>query len=252
LKSDIAFRDQGILPTFTIFDCFEYFSDLLDVYVQCILLFHQVFPFFLQERTQNREFEEWTDSINSKFGDITESYLITPIQRPVRYQPLIQELIRTTGEKSTESNTFEQILQNVIYQIKRIDSKIEVSEGAQQKAEISQKLPDFDVNKIGRQLLFQGKATMHSTKHTGERYLILFSDCLIVCECTYLSSLKVEKTFQVNEFKIQSFDSPGHSKFAIDIFSPAKSFQCNLEDKNCKTKILEGFSRMIINNNSPE
>jgi hypothetical protein len=31
LKYDIAFRDQGILPTFTIFDCFEYFSDLLDV-----------------------------------------------------------------------------------------------------------------------------------------------------------------------------------------------------------------------------
>jgi hypothetical protein len=148
-------------------------------------------------------------------------------------------LIQTTDENSTERNTFEPILQNVIYQIQRIDSKIEVSGETQQKAEISQKLPDFDVNKIEKQLLFQGKATKHSTKHTGERYFILFSDCLIVCECTDLSSLKVKKTFQDNEFKIQSFDSSDHSKFAIDIFSPAKSFRCNLEDNNCKTKIFE-------------
>jgi hypothetical protein len=111
-------------------------------------------------------------------------------------------------------------------------------------AELSSRLVDFPVFVYQRRLFFQGEALKFSRKWTNNRFLILFSDVLVVAEPAVLDKLKINKLYKSGEYLVTDVADRPPFLHAIDIRQKAKSFRANMKGPDEKQQFLAAFAKM--------
>ena len=236
----------------TVADAFEGFTTLISTYFTYIYLYHEVSDLIKPERANNPAFEKVVSYLEQNSNDTIEAFLITPIQRPPRYRLLVQELIKHTPETFPEYPKLQESLKEICDAIANVDNRMEEFDEFVAMTEFQEKISDFDVIGVkGRRMYFQGHATKFSRSYTNNRYLVLFSDTLLVAEPNLVvtSSYKVNKVFPSGEYMITNVDDSDPFFNAVDVRQKDKSFRCNLDTKEAKTQLLEGFDKMMKANN---
>lgn len=201
--------------------------------------------FFMNEKKVNPTFKEWVVQAEAALKDTFEAFLITPIQRPPRYQLLLKELIKYTDETSPEKDFLSKLLQLIILEIARVDKGATIFEEGVKMAEIQSRIIDFEVMKTGRRFYAQCECQKQSRKKKEERHLIMFSDLLLVCETTTFGKLKINKKYTSGEYVIQPYPDQDNFINAIDIKHTTKSFRCDLPDISQKRKFLQAFEELL-------
>lgn len=238
-------------PDKSIAVCFNGFPKLIQFYNTYINFYHSVGPHLSLERQQNRAFDILLIKAQEKMGDTITSYLIMPVQRPPRYRLLVHELIKFTPKESPEYPALQKALDQICDAINKIDRAILEFDEAVSMADLSQKLVDFQVftstSAHGeRHLYFQGEAIKFSRKWTNNRYIVVFSDLLLVAEPAMISgTLKPNKIYPSGDYMIADVkDNPPFIN-SVDIRQKDKSFRINLTDKNAKIDILKAYQQML-------
>lgn len=161
LISEKNSQEKGVPQNFSITDCFLDFDEILSVYFQYIPLFDRTIEILRQERKLNHEFNEYLDHQEKTWGDTIDSFLITPIQRPPRYQLLVRELIKFADENSSDKEQLEQIYNTIVQQIEAVDDKVAIFIETKAMSSLQNRLIDFNLLQEGRRFFFYGKAKKH-------------------------------------------------------------------------------------------
>ena len=239
-----------LTPGKTVADAFDGFTDLISTYFSYIYLYHEVSSLIKPERANNPTFDKVVSYLETNANDTIEAFLITPIQRPPRYRLLVQELIKHTPETFPEYPKLKESLQEICDAIAKVDKRMDEFDEFVSMTEFQEKISDFDVIGVkGRKMYFQGHATKFSRSYTNNRYLVLFSDCLLVAESGVVVQYKVNKVFKSGEYMITNVDDAPPFVNAVDVRQKDKSFRCNMDSKEAKAQILEAFDKMMAFNN---
>lgn len=233
-------------------DVFYQFPILVSDYFAYIQDYHVNGPAVRALRKNNLIFDQFIKEREANTRDTFESFLIMPVQRPPRYRLLLQELIKETPKTAPEYAKLNETLDNLCKAISTVDKRIAEFDEANQMAEIQSKfnMNEFSVLVKGRHLYFHGECTKFSRKKMDSRYIIIFSDCLVVAEpLLLLTSLKLNKIYNYGQYNILPVNDRPPFINAVDIRQQEKSFRINLMNANSKSEILEGFKKMLEFNN---
>jgi hypothetical protein len=230
-------------------ETFGSLPDLLPGYFLFIHSFTRHVSALRQERKSNAPLDAFCASREQQLGDSLQSFLIQPIQRPPRYRLLLQELIRAL-EPGAERQFFEEVHRQVCRAIARVDDEIEEYDELLLKTELDSKILEFDILAEPRRMFFGGPATKFSRKFTQERYIVVFSDLLLVAEPAALRlsrNLKVNKLYKSGEYNILPVEDRQPFLHAVDVRQQTKSFRVNMPKAEDKKAILEAFEKMKQN-----
>jgi hypothetical protein len=233
------------VPGQSIVSCLRNFPTLIIIYFDYIRTYHTVSPALARARQTNLQFAKLLTPIEGKLGSRIENFLITPIQRPPRYRMLFQDLLKHTPTDSPEYEPLRDAVDRINTQVAKLDQGIAEFEEATAMAELETRFVSFPVFVSRRRLFFHGDATKFSRKKTQPRYLVVFSDKLVVAEVTITSSLKVNKLYESNEYLITDVVDRAPFINAVDIREKTKSCRVNMKSPAEKQAILEGFSRLL-------
>lgn len=235
-----ADNSSSLVSMFTTFPMLvvEFFD-----YIEC---FHKLFPVLRHERTNNKALTDYLDEREmTELKDSLQSFMIQPIQRPMRYRLLLNELIKETPEDSPDFPVLKTTQATLNQAIQEIDTKIEKFDEWVGKLGVQSKISDFDVMGKERSLFYHGQVTKFSRKRTEIRYIALFSDVLVVAAPTPLSkTFKVNKLYVSGEYMIMNVTDCEPFINAVDVRQQKKSFRVNCQSLTDKKSILEGFERM--------
>ncbi|KAH0790422.1 FYVE zinc finger family protein [Histomonas meleagridis] len=232
-------------PNRSIGNCFDDFSQHIDIYFKYIRGYHKYNLVLIDERKKNTPFDHFLIDCETQLRDTVDAYLIMPVQRPPRYRLLLQALLQTTPE-GTDEEVIKSAVQKVSDEIAKIDDQISALDEAVKMGELQSHFHDFDFFVLGRRLLCDSEVRKFSRKRTNVRHLILFSDLLLVAEPGLLpQSLKVNKVYPSGEYLIANVIDNGPFSNAIDVRQKDKSFRCNLPDLKTKNLFIDGFKRML-------
>lgn len=283
---------QVVLKKQTIGEAFSSFSHVLTLYFEYIGLYHTALPILSQARHDNKQFNDFITAAEEKAGSETskcliESYLITPVQRPPRYKLLLDTLLKTypqyeAGDQTTSGNKqddddyrkIKTAYDTLCARIAQMDEKTDAFEEAERMCKLQSRLKDIEIFVPQRRLLFEGEALKFSRSRTEMRYIIIFSDVLIIAENTIISnamsistsaanqqkqkdnatldvsfrkigfSLKLNKEYKTGEYLIHDFLNQGVFINSVDILQNRKSFRMNLENPAAKKDILDAFQKV--------
>lgn len=277
---------QFISNQTTIGQAFKTFPKLIIIYCDYIRLFHSTNPILIRTREENKSLDNFFKTIEPKLCNTIQSFLITPVQRPPRYRLLLNQLLSTFPQHKNESNSTSKNpdlkkeeeedynLLKIAYdttcdEISKIDEAIDVFDEACRMGQIQAKFKDLDVFTLHRRLFFDGESMKFSRKKVEMRYLIVFSDFLIVAENTILpsttsteqpsspnitegsvkwkkmgNSLKVNKKYPTGEYLIVNVEDNGIFLNAVDVLQKEKSFRVNMENSKAKQSILQAFQKV--------
>jgi hypothetical protein len=224
-------------------EVFKSFDPLVVVYFDYIQAFNYLSPDFRAERKENKALNAFCETRERELADTLQSVLIQPIQRPPRYRLLLQELIKVTAD-GTEKDFLQTTLTKLCGAITQIDQQMEEFEELLGKIELQSRLTDFEVVVPGRHMYFQGSAVKFSRKWTNDRWVVIFSDALLVAEIGMSKSLKVNKVYKSREYAITPVtDSPPFLN-AVDVRQQSKSFRINLPKPDDKKRLIEAFEKV--------
>jgi hypothetical protein len=155
--------------------------------------------------------------------------------------------IRHQLQRTPARGFLEQIHADLCTSISEVDGQIERYDELVEKTELVSKIPDFDVFSEARSLFFKGSARKFSRKRTEERYLVVFSDILLVAEPLPLirKVFKVNKLYMSGEYNILPVDDCPPFVCAVDVRQQAKSFRVNMVTSDEKNAILAAFERVL-------
>jgi FYVE/RhoGEF/PH domain-containing protein 5/6 len=228
----------------TVVQALQTFPRLIIIYFDYIRAYHSTMPLLVATRQTNKQIDLFLAQKEERLGSSIATYMITPVQRPPRYRLLFQELLKSTPPDSPDYVILQKSVAKINEEVGKLDHAIDELQEANALAEISSRLPDFPVFVLHRRLLFQGEALKFSRKWTNSRYIILFSDLLIVAEPAVLNNLKVNKVYKSREYLITDVADRPPFVNAVDIRQRTKSFRVNMKSPADKQAFLEGFERM--------
>ena len=223
---------------------FSDFPKLVENYFDYIKAFHQLTPILRKTRKKVRSFDDFLKAKEEEQKDTLESILIQPIQRPMRYRLLLQELIKCTPEDAPEMPCLKATLEDLCKVIAEIDAKIEHFEELVEMVQLQKVVSDFQVFKAHRRLLFHGCVMKFSRKTKDERYLILCSDVLLVLCRKFTEKWSVNKMYRSGDYNIKTVDDNPPFENCVDVRQQKKSFRISLKSAQEKRAILEAFDKM--------
>lgn len=272
---------QYISNQISIGQAFKTFPKLIIIYCDYIRLFHSTNPILIRTREENKSLDNFFKSCELKLCNTIQSFLITPVQRPPRYRLLLDQLLNTFSQNKSQSkssdpkeeenyNLVKVALDTTCDEISKIDEAIDVFDEACRMEQIQTKFKDFDMFTLHRRLFFDGESLKFSRKKVEMRYLIVFSDVLIVAENTILpsgtssnessnsnnltagsikwkkmsNSLKINKNYKTGEYLISDVEDSGIFLNAVDILQKEKSFRVKMENSKAKSMILQAFQKV--------
>jgi hypothetical protein len=150
-------------------------------------------------------------------------------------------------EPGVDRQFFEDVHGEVCAAIARVDEEIEQYDELLLKTELDEKILEFDILAQQRRMFFGGPATKFSRKFTEERYIVVFSDLLLVAEPAALGlsrNLKVNKLYKSGEYNILPVDDCQPFLHAVDVRQQIKSFRVNMAKAEDKKAILEAFEKV--------
>ena len=223
---------------------FSDFPRLVEGYFDYIKTFHQLTPLLRKTRKKNRSFDDFLKAKEMELKDTLESILIQPIQRPMRYRLLLQELIKFTPEDAPEMPCLKETLENLCKVIAEIDAKIEHLEELVEMVQLDQIVSDYNVFKAHRRLFFHGTVMKFSRKTKDERYLILCSDVLLVLNRKFGEKYSVNKLYRSGDYDVKNVEDNPPFESCVDIRQQKKSFRISMKTPTDKKTILEAFEKM--------
>lgn len=259
---------------------FKTFPKLIIIYFDYMRQFHSIMPRLLAKRKEDKEFDNFLTVAENKLQNSIESFLIIPIQRPPRYRLLLNKLLETYKPPVAFPQTPEDcdyvLLKNAYDttcdQIQKLDERVNEFDEAVRVCELQPRLKNLDMFVRTRRLMFDCDALKFSRKRTEMRYLILFTDALVIAENTALSSsrmpsslektdecdfnlavkkmgyfLQVNKMWPTGEYLIRDCKDHGIFVNSIDILHPSKSFRVNLRTPQDKESLLGAFNKLKQN-----
>jgi hypothetical protein len=231
----------------TLDEIFASFPELIPCFFVYIHSFYQHSSALRQERQSNSSFDQFVSSKEIVLKDSFQSFLIQPIQRPPRYRLLLQELFQDLPRGTPARDFLERIHADLCTSISEVDGQIERYDELIEKTELISRITDFDVFSEARSLFFKGSATKFSRKRTEERFLVVFSDVLIVAEPLPLNrrAFRVNKLYKSGEYNILSVDDHPPFLCAVDVRQQRKSFRLNMATSDEKKAILAAFERVL-------
>ena len=235
---------QKNLSVLYVFSTFK--EDVAKKYFDYIKTYHEKSPFLKTERQNNPFFNQFVTEQETNLKDTFQSFLILPIQRPPRYRLLLQEIIKYSDPMSVDLPGLQEILQTICDAISAVDQKIEELEEAIKFEKLQSQISDFDVNRLGRHLFFEGDVIKFSRKTRENRHLVLFTDCLLVAEPSLVfRGLKVNKISSTGDYNLDNVDDYPPFVNSIDVRQKSKSFRVNMASPKEKDEILKGFNKML-------
>ena len=236
-----ADKPSSLIQVFTTFPMLviEFFG-----YIDSFHKYESVLRF---ERRNNKALTDFLDAKEmNELKDSLQSYMIQPIQRPMRYRLLLNELIKNTPEDSPDLEILKTTQETLDQAIHEIDTKIEKFDEWVAKLGVQSKIYDFDaLGNKDRSLFYNGQVTKFSRKRTEVRYIALFSDVLVVAAPMPLSKMfRVNKLYKSGEYNIMDVDDREPFVNAVDVRQQQKSFRVNCQSQADKKGILDGFEKM--------
>jgi hypothetical protein len=234
-------------PPQSLTTCLQNFPCLIVMYFDYIRSYHSVAPQLRIALDTNRQLRTFFDARELDLGAQVQTYLITPIQRPPRYRMLFADLLKHTDPASPEYAPLQEAVEMINDKVAKLDSGIEEFEEACAMAELHSRLLSFPVFVAQRRLFFQGDAIKFSRKKQQPRYLVLFSDVLVLAEPGLIGTtqLKPNKVYQQRQYLIRDVADCAPFVNAIDIRQKQKSFRLNLKSPADKRDALDGFKKMM-------
>jgi hypothetical protein len=215
---------------------------LLCIFFEYIQAYHVTSPLLRSAQEKNPAIAHFFDSKTEKLGARLDSFLITPVQRPPRYRLLFQELLKNTAPESPDFEALTAAVSKINEEVGKLNAAIEEYEEATAMAELSARLSPFEVFVRQRRLFFQGESSKFSRKRSEVRYLIVFSDTLVVAEVTLLNALSVNKLFATGDYQISDVTDRPPFVNSVDIRQKEKSFRVNMKTAREKAGILAAFA----------
>lgn len=223
----------------------QYFPKLICIYFDYIRAYHSLMPLLSQARESNKAIGTFLNERERLLDASLDTYMITPVQRPPRYRLLFQELLKSTPPDSPDYGAIEAALEKIREEVSKLDQAIDEYEEGNTMAELQSKITGFSVFGQGRRLLYHGEAVKFSRKWTNNRYLVMFSDVLLVAETTMIIMLKVNKLYKSGEYLVSNVEDRPPFVNAVDIRERGKSFRVNLKSPEEKAAFLKAFENML-------
>ena len=232
----------------SIASCLQNFPRIICVYFDYIRAYHETMPMLAQARESNKAIGAFFNAKENVLSASIDTFLITPIQRPPRYRLLFQELLKSTPNDSPDYDAIQKALEKIQEEVSKLDRVIDEFDEANTMAELQSKITGFSVYGQKRRLLYHGDAVKFSRKWTNNRYLVMFSDVLLVAETTMIMYLKVNKLYKSGEYLISDVADRPPFQNAVDIRQNRKSFRVNLKSPDEKAAFLKAFDKMLAMN----
>ena len=169
----------------------------------------------LKNLLANPEFKRVHDQVhfeNPRAKNLSlESYLIKPVQRICKYPLILREIIKNTAQTSPDLLYLSKANELLDVCLKTINEKMPAA-GEEQRILLLQSMIEspqpLDLADGSRRLLFEGKVLLERDSKTKERYLILFTDKLLICNIhkSMFGSLRYPLKFSIptEEFLINA------------------------------------------------
>ena len=245
LNQELAGYFETTGPKKSIGQALQYFPKLICIYFDYIRAYHSLMPLLNQARETNKAIGAFFNERESVLDASLDTYMITPVQRPPRYRLLFQELLKSTPPDSPDYGAIEDALAKIREQVAKLDQAIDEYEEGNTMAELQSKITGFSVFAGGRRLLYHGDAVKFSRKWTNNRYVVMFSDVLLVAETTMILFLKVNKLYKSGEYFVSDVEDRPPFVNAVDIREKRKSFRVNLKSRDEKEVFLKAFEKML-------
>ena len=245
------FKEKNIKETGQgVGDCFIDFSSMINAYFVYISEYHLSIDKFHDLISKTPVFTQFIQTAEDKLQDTLEAALITPVQRPPRYRLLLQELIKTTDKDSPDYPKLAQALEIITAATSHVDESLALFEEGNMKTEIEQICPDFDIHHpVGRRVYYYGTVSKFSRKRIHQRFLAIFSDCLLVgAESKIGTTYKTDKVFPTGHYLIVGVSDNPPFINAIDVRQAQKSFRANCPTPDVKLLILNNFKLAMFKN----
>lgn len=244
LREEIADYVHSTDPDKSLAKSLQNFPRVIIIYFDYIRAYHITMPLLAQERSSNKAIDTFFNIQEEKLDAAIETFMITPVQRPPRYRLLFNELLKYTPADSPDQALLAKSVEKIQEEVIKLDHAIDEYEEAASMAELQGRLTSFSVFKVQRRLFFHGEATKFSRKSLDRRYLIFFSDVLVVAEIFMISYLKVNKLYNTGEYMITDVRDMEPFVNAIDIQQKTKSFRVNLKSAAEKKQVLDAFEKV--------
>lgn len=232
----------------SIASCLQNFPRIICIYFDYIRAYHVIMPQLAQARESNKAIGAFFNAKEDLLSAGIDTFLITPIQRPPRYRLLFQELLKSMPRDSPDYEAIQHALEKIQEEVSKLDRVIDEFEEANTMGELQSKITGFYVFQDKRRLLYHGDAVKFSRKWTNNRYLVMFSDVLLVAETTMIVYLKVNKLYKSGEYLVSDVADRPPFQNAVDIRQNRKSFRVNLKSPDEKASFLKAFERMLAMN----
>lgn len=152
-------------------------------------------------------------------------------------------------EDQEEKAKISKIYDQIVTKINAVDESISHFQEAKELQDLQESFSDFNMIGENRKLFYHGLVVKFSRMKQENRYIVLFSDLLIVAKCTLMNHYQVHKQLKSGEYGIRSFDDFSPKSTTVDILNLVKSFRIDLPSFKNKMALLSGFELMIKYNN---
>ena len=178
--------------------------------------------------------------------DLLESLLITPIQRIPRYNLLLADLIKNTGEDHPDLPSLREALKQMIEMAEQVNLAIKFTENQKKLAQIQQlilfsEVDEFDKKKMGplvqdhRMFVREGDLTMKDTKGVKQgTHMFLFNDMILVTKKKLLTSQYTFLLYEPLETSVveEVPKSPDNSTCKFSLTSPRGKYIFSLQTQD--------------------
>jgi hypothetical protein len=229
--------------------CLEPFPKSVETYFHYIQAYGAVLSQLITARNTNREIGNFFAAAENELGRQIDFYLIEPVQRTPRYRLLFRDLVRKTPPDSPDYPGLAEAAETMEAEVLKLEGAIALVHEATAMGELEGRFDfTFRVFEPNRRLFYQGEVSKFSRKTIQPRYLVLFSDCLVVAEPGVTSHLSVNTTSMSGEYRLTSVEDGAPFVNAVDVLQAKKSFRVNMANPGEKTRIFEAYQKMLLLN----
>ncbi|KAJ3412174.1 cytochrome c oxidase subunit 1 [Chytridiales sp. JEL 0842] len=202
-------------------DSFKVYTTYCSNYPQAMKLVHQ-----LQTRPEFKEHtQKWMNSPEGR-GLSLESFLIKPVQRICKYPLLMRELLKHTEKSHKDYPALEIATERIEAVVGLVNEATDALDKKEKVAAIMSRIEStLPLNLQDKKLLRDGVLARTFGGKMRDRYLVLFTDCLVVCKVVTKGRYAFEIIYQTNEicFKpADAKDARSQSKPQLHLLVPAQ------------------------------
>uniref|UniRef100_A0A914XBX5 Uncharacterized protein n=1 Tax=Plectus sambesii TaxID=2011161 RepID=A0A914XBX5_9BILA len=189
---------------------------------------------------ENRDFEMVTKQFEGEiFKHIPLVQQLDSVhQNVVRYKILMENYLKYLPQESEERQEAIKAIEKLGNVSNKVNESVADNEASKILVELHRRLQGrIDVFKPGRKLLMEGNIMKQSRKESQARFLILFTDLLLICKETLGSDIFDSRSYQIPMERVKIVNEE-HDEFEnmFQVKSPVKSFSFIAKNKHERDK----------------